>query len=212
MRRLLLAAPLLALPILTTACSAGTAVTLGSTTIDSKHVDEVARSFCSALDQVQNGTIPLSAVRDEVVSSLTARAAAQQFGATYGVTAGAAYAQQVSNLTKQLTQFDADTLADVVEVQAAQDYVGDVLTGVGAKLQPSAEASAQATAAQQAFTEWLGEQDLDVNPVYGLDLTGGRINSIDSSISLAVSDTAKSALDTSGSSDVSALPQSQRCG
>ncbi|MFT4288451.1 hypothetical protein [Nocardioides sp.] len=223
MRRLLLAAPVL---LALTACGAGTAVSVGDESISTEHVDEVTRAYCDALGTVSNGSaVPLQLVRSSVVNALGLRAAVAEFAASYDVTAGADYKQQVSALTQQLTQFDSATQQAIIDVEGAQAYITSVLAGVGAELEPSGSAATQTTAAQDALNTWLGEHDIDLNPVYGLDAggvqldedTGGRFDSTDASVSLAVSDIAKTALgageDSSSAAAAAAdLPQSQRCG
>ncbi len=205
MRRLILLAPLLAG---LTACNAATAISLGGESIGTRHVDEVTRSYCTVLAKLGSGTAtPLSTVRSQVVSSLAARAAAEQFGAAYDVSADDSYESDVASLADQLAQFDDDTATQVIEVAGAQAYLAAVLTSVETKLQPGGDSS-DTSQAQQVFTDWLGKHDIELNPVYGLDVTGGKVSSVDASVSLAVSDTATSAL----SGATTTLPASQSCG
>lgn len=199
---------LLSLPALALVLSAcggtgpqpGTAVAIDGHRLSVRHVDDVAARYCAALTKVgTGGAVPAQAVRTEVVSALTARLAAEAFAAERGIEPNSSYEQALAQLRPQLASFDEKTQAAITEVQGAQPYIGAVVAGVG----------------EQSFTEWLGKQDVRVNPVYGVRLDGDKLARVDPSLSVAASDLAKSAdkaVRDPSAADAGSLPSSQRCG
>ena len=191
MRRVtLLTLPLLALVL--TACGGsgprpGTALALDDLRVTTRHVDDVSSSYCSALVMAGN-TLPTQSVRNEVVRALAARMVAVRFAEVRGIEPDASYATAETNLRKQLSSFDEDTQDAVIEVKAAPAYVGSVVSRVGEK----------------SFTQWLDEQHLVVNPVYGIKLKGANFTNLDPSLSRATSPQAKAAV--KGAVDPSAAP------
>ena len=66
---------------------------------------------------------------------------------------------------------------------------------------------------QQVFAEWLDDNDVEIDPQYGLDLAEGEVGRIDTNLSFAVSDEAVAAGDEAADAAYAkGLPDSQRCG
>lgn len=176
-----------------------TAVSIDDTTVSTSHVDNVANRYCEALTEVGNGNVVTAqAVRSEVVTALTLRLAVEKYADEQGLGPDASYAKTIAQLRSQIGDFDEDTQDAIVEVNGAETYLSSV---VGDD--------------QDAFTSWLADQDVELNPVYGIKLHGDSVTQVDGSISVAESDTAKSALSSATdptSADASGLPSSQRCG
>lgn len=178
MRRVtLLTVPVLALAL--TACGGsgprpGTAIAVGDLSVTTKHVDDVATRYCQALTKV--GTQATSqTVRNQVVGALAARLVAERFAEVRGITPGASYEAEQGKLRSQLSKFDDRTQDAIVEVEGAQSYVSAVVGQVG----------------EPAFTQWLHDQHVVVNPVYGMKVEGDRFTRVDPSLSVAASDLAK---------------------
>jgi hypothetical protein len=165
----------------------GTALQLDDLRVTTRHVDDVASSYCTALATVGTES-SAQTVRNQVVGALAARLVAERFADVRGIEPDASYATAETNLRKQLTSFDEDAQDAIIEVEGAQAYVTAVVNGVGEK----------------SFTEWLDEQHVVVNPVYGLKLDGSSFTQLDPSLSHATSQQAKSAV--KGAADPSAAP------
>jgi hypothetical protein len=176
----------------------GTALDLDGHTVSTAHVNDVATRYCAALTKVgSDNPVPASAIRTQVVSALAARLAAQRYAAAQGLQPGPAYTQQIAQLRPQLTAFSPQTQDAIIEVEGAQSYVSSIVD----------------SSQQQAFTAWLGKQDVVVNPVYGLELQGENITRVDSSVSLATSKTAKAAVKAAGDpSGQTVVPGGRTCG
>lgn len=205
MRRLTLIArasvPVLALALLAGCGSSGphpgTALDIDGHTVSTKHVDDVATRYCAALSKVGvEKPVPVSAVRTLVVNALTARLAAQRYAAAQGRQPAASYTQGVAGLRAQLGAFGPSTQDAIIEVEGAQSYVSAIVP----------------TADQQAFASWLDKQDVVVNPVYGLTLKGAEITRVDSSLSVAASDTAKAAVKAASDPSVDTVVPGPTCG
>lgn len=199
MRRVtLLTAPVLAL--LLAGCGGsgpqpGTALKLDGERVTTAHVDDVASRYCDALAKV-GSTASAQTVQSQVVGALAARLAAERFADARGIEPGASYNSAVAQLRQQLADFDTDTQDAIIEVEGADAYVSAVTEPVG----------------EQSFTQWLDDQHMAVNPVYGMTLTGSKFAHVDGSLSVAASERARSAV--AAAADPSAAPaaNARSCG
>jgi peptidyl-prolyl cis-trans isomerase SurA len=194
----LLTAPVLAL--LLTACGEsgpqpGTALRLDGDRVTTSHVDDVATRYCQALAKVGT-TVPAQTVQSQVVGALAARLAAERFAQARGIEPGPSYNSSVAQLRQQLADFDARTQDAIIEVEGAGSYVSAVTESVG----------------QQAFTEWLGDQHMAVNPVYGMTLDGAKITNVDASLSVAASERAKAAVKAAADPSAAPVAGGRSCG
>jgi hypothetical protein len=206
----------------------GTAVKIGDQSLTTSDVDQLASGFCDALrPQLQsNGAVyPMSFVRAYVVRNLTVRAAAQQLADQYAVTLPASYDQAVRDLRTQLTGIPEDKLDLAVEVESVRSYVRAVELEVGRQLlaqagTTGADDSARQLRGQDALEQWMSEHPADVNPLYGIKVTGTGLDApdlIDTGSTYALSANAVAAEKTSSSAGpdpayAASLPSSQRCG
>ena len=81
----------------------------------------------------------------------------------------------------------------MVAIESSASYLSGVQQAVGAELlreqgnaQPTIEESTQA--GQQAFNEWLDDQDVSIDPQFGVELQDGQAVPTDTSLSHAVGD------------------------
>ena len=194
----LLTAPVLAL--LLAACGSsgprpGTALELDGQRVSTRHVDDVASRYCRALSKIGQ-SVTRQAVRTQVVGAMAARLIGERFAEAQGVKPGAAYEQQLRQLKSQIGQFDQKTQDAIVEVEGSQYFVNAVIRNGG----------------EQAFTKWLADQHVVVNPVYGLDVDAGRFAHHDASLSVAASGNAKSAVQAASDPSAAPAPGSPTCG
>ncbi len=200
----------LAATVLLTGCGAvpdltpGVAAKIGDDTVSTGRVRDVAASYCAAVRrQPQSQPVAMSLVNQQVVTSLALREAATRFADEEGVTPDSSYQDTIDKAEaggefKGLSAAEKDA---VITVAGTQYYLTAVENGAG-----------QDGAAR--FQKWLADQDVRLDPRYGVTLDGGKAAPADTSLSYAVSDLAK-ADDGGQQSDAGAvlkLPSSQRCG
>lgn len=184
----------------------GVAIETGDERVASSRVDDVLTRYCDAIGQVSPQPVARREVRNQVVGALAATSAADAFAAPYDVEAGAAYTQAVARLRTQLRDFDADTQDAIVAVEGASAYIDALATAVGHELEPGADDAAAGEAGRAALTEWLDENDVTINPRYGLRLDGDQLQPQDTSVSVAARDSEEP------QGDAASLPSAQRCG
>lgn len=216
----------LASTVLLTGCGSvpgfnpGVAARVGDQTISMDRVDEVTTSYCEAAErQLQEGQVlPQHYLRGQVAGALALRAAADRFAAEHGVSPDVEYDQAVQQAEQSLSTLPEDERQAIIDVQGVSVYVGAVEKSVGMKLRQeqgrstSDEDAVRATG-HRAFSTWLEDQDIELDPRFGVSIDGGKTAASDTSLSYAVSDTAKSA--DAGQPDTTyaaGLPDNQRCG
>jgi hypothetical protein len=163
--------------------------------VTTRHVDDVASSYCTALTKAGNEG-SAQTVRTQVVAALAARLVAERFAEERGIEPDSSYATAETNLRKQLTSFDTDTQDAIIEVEGAQAYVTSVVNRVG----------------EQSFTQWLDKQDVVVNPVYGMRLDGSSFTHLDPSLSRATSEQATAAVKSAADPSAAPAPNVRSCG
>ena len=207
----------------------GVAVNVGDQTLSTSEVDELTVAYCEGIaPQLESGgaVFPMGFVRGYVVRNLTLQAAAEQLAEHYSVELPPSYDEAVRTLRTNLeTSFRADRVDQALEVDSAGLYVDAVELAVGELLleqagQTGADDEAKRARGKDALQEWLSEHPADVNPRYGIAVTGtdlGPPNFIDTGTSFPLSATAVNA-EKAGSDDgpdpdyTATLPSSQRCG
>lgn len=198
----------------------GVAAQVGDTSITVSQVDSVASEYCSAITsqlQSNNQVLPLHYLRTGVVGRLTLVAAAKQFAAEKGVTAGSQYDQKVAQLQGAVASLPAEQQDAVIQIESSGDYISGVERAVGKQVLEAAGttgSAADATAAgQKAFSAWLADQSISIDPQFGLKIEEDQTVPTDTSVSYALSDTARSGAATSPDQTYAAsLPASHRCG
>lgn len=209
----------------------GAAATVGGAELSSDTVDEYVGYFCDALENEafgDVGPVARSELKQGVAGNLTRRLAAEQLAEQYDVDPGEYYQQVRAEAQQSLGDFPEDATEALVEVQTSDAYLNAVLLAVGEQvLAEQGEQDPGPQAAQErgvaVFTEWLAEQDVEVDPALGVDLAeDGTWARTDTATSVAGSDLAvvvgSGAVDEAGqpiedyAAYVSSLPASQRCG
>ncbi|MDN4160095.1 hypothetical protein [Nocardioides abyssi] len=202
-----------------TGFSPGLAAEVGDTSITTDRVDAVAASYCDALrPQLEGQVVPQRYLTSGVAGQLALAAAAEQLAAEVGVEAGPDYARQVAQLRRAVAGLPEDQQEAVLAVESAGSRVSDLVVGVGRELAEQ-EGLADATDEQvaelgnQALAAWLDDNDVEVNPRYGVELRDGQPVDVDRSTSVAVGEVATAALADAPDQEYAAtLPESQRCG
>lgn len=218
----------LASTLLLTGCGAvpafspGVAARVDDDTITLDQVDEMTTSYCAAAEQqLQPGQVlPEHYLRGQVAGSLALRSAADQFAGEQGVTPDESYEQAVQRAQTSLKDLPADQAQAIVDVQGASIYVqavekaaGEQILSAQGKSASSSGQDAAQTAGQKAFRSWLADQDVRLDPRFGVSISSGQVATTDTSLSYALGDTAKSAdADQPDSTYAAGLPDTQRCG
>jgi hypothetical protein len=211
----------LAATVLLTGCDGvpafnpGVAAQVGDDTITMSTVDDVSTSFCEYVEpQLQEGQVLAQRyVRGQVAGSLALRAAADQFAAEHGVSAGPSYDTAVAQAEQNLQDLTDAQRQAVIDVQGATTYVQAIESAVGAQLGTSGGQRAKIAAGQQEFVAWLDDHDIRIDPRFGVSIDTGATVATDTTLSHAVTDTATKADAEQPDPDYAgALPENQRCG
>jgi hypothetical protein len=206
--RVSLAAGVAVAAVLLTGCGAvpdlnpGAAAQVGDETVTEARVRDVAADYCPAIaPQLQGQAIALNQLNARVAGSLALRAAGDQFAAEEGVEADPGY-QDAIDSADAAGQFKGMSAAEkdaFIEVGAAELYITSIEKSVGAD-------------GKALFQKWLDDNDVRINPRYGVSLADSVATPADTSLSFAVSATAKQATaDTPDTTYAATLPQTQRC-
>lgn len=200
----------------------GLAARVGDQVITLSRVDDVATSYCAAAEkQLQQGqVIPQHYLRGQVAGALALRTAAEQFAAAHDVTPDATYDQAVAQAKEQdaLKALPADQVDALIEVQGASVFVGAVELSAGrailsdrGKTNPSDKAAA--AAGQKAFRDWLADNEVRIDPRFGISIESGQTTKTDTSVSYPLGDVASKAdADQPDAAYAAGLPAAQRCG
>lgn len=211
--------------LLLTGCAGarpGVAADVNGSTISLSEVDDLADSFCTAIEP-QLGTseqapaaISLTSLRAGVLQQLVAREIADQVGADYDVSPGATYRRALQSARSAAAAVPEDVRADYVDVQTTGDYISDLVTQAAEKdlvAAGNAEPTQEEISgrASELFSQYTDRADIEIDPRFGI---GSDLLAKDGSISYAVSDTAKAGV-KAADDDVTyaqSLPASLRCG
>lgn len=205
--------------VLLTGCGAmpafnpGVAARVGDETVSVDEVDEVSTSFCEYVEgQLQSGQVLAGHyLRGQVAGALALRMAVDQFAEEQGVSAAEDYANAVAEAEKQLESLPDDQVQAVIDVQGVPLYVQAVEKSVGEQQGASGDEATQA--GEAAFLAWLDEQDVDVDPRFGVSIEEGATQPTDTSLSFGLGDTSKQAdAEEPDTAYAALLPETQRCG
>jgi hypothetical protein len=206
--------------LLLTGCgsaSPGVAVKVGDEEISTRHVDAVTTNYCTAVGELESA-VPMGFVRQYVVQLLTLRSQASQIADDYGVEPGSTYFNDVAQRETAAEAQPEGVRDDYVELASTSAYAQDILDQVGRIVleeQGVTDATAEQTtqAGIDVFNQWPNTHDLEVDPRFGLRTVDGVLSPVDTSTSVAVSDTAKSGSATEPDpAFAETLPVSHRCG
>lgn len=211
----------LATSVLLTGCNSvpafnpGVAAQVGDDTISMSTVDDMTAAYCQAAEtQLQEDqALPQHYLRGQVAGSLALRAAADQFAAEQGVTADPSYDAAVKQAEQSLADLSEAQRQAIIQVQGAATYVTAVEKAVGAALGGGGGDKAKQAAGQQAFQHWLADQDIRIDPRFGVSISDGASRLTDTSLSFGLSDTStKADADQPDTEYAGGLPDNQRCG
>jgi hypothetical protein len=218
----------LVLPGLLTGCGVagtgihpGAAVEVGDDTISMSTVDTTASNYCSAIEDqlAQNHQVlPMRYLRAGIAGQLALVSAARQLADDYGVEPGVQYERKVSDLEGAISQLSEGEQEAVIDVESSSTYISSVQQAVGEQVlqdqgtkRPQPEAATQA--GKEAFTKWLDEHDVSLDPKLGVTIQDASAVPTDSSVSFPVGSTAKLGLaETPDQKYAAALPDALRCG
>ncbi len=179
----------------------GVAAQVGDDTISVSEVDTAASDYCSAIEsqlQGDNQVVPLRYLRGGIAGQLALLSAARQFAAEKGVDAGRQYEQKVAELQSAVATLPQGQQDAVVEVESSATYISGVQQAVGEEVlrgqgvrkpQPSDSLAA----GQQAFVAWLDDQDVSIDPQFGVAIKNGQAVPVDTSVSFPLGETATKA-------------------
>ena len=199
----------------------GVAAQVGDDQIKVSQVDEIASNYCSAITEQlrgENQVLPLRYLRGGIAGQLALVAAAEQLADEYGVEPGPAVrpeGRRPEGRGRRPARGPAgrrgrDRVVGVVPQRGPAGRRRELLREQG-NAQPTIEESTQA--GQQAFNEWLDEQDVSIDPQFGVELKDGQAVPTDTSLSHAVGTTAKNGnADSPDPAYAGSLPASLRCG
>ncbi|MBC9734596.1 hypothetical protein [Nocardioides marmotae] len=197
----------------------GVAAEVGDTAITTDRVDTIAASYCDAITpQLEGQVLPNRYLTSGVAGQLALAAAAEQMAAEHGVEPGQQYAGQVARLEAAVAALPEDQREAVVEVESTNSLVSDLVLGVGrvlAEEQGLADPTEEQVAGlgNEALAAWIEDNDVEINPRYGVELRDGQPLDTDTETSVAVGEVASAAMAESPDPVyAAALPDSQRCG
>jgi peptidyl-prolyl cis-trans isomerase SurA len=209
--------------VLLTGCGAvpglnpGVAFRVDDDSVSTQDLADLASDYCAALTSSEQagGAVPNHYVYGLTASSLALRSSASQFMAEHDATLDDSYATTVAQAEQQqLAELDEAERDAVIEVGAASIYVAAAETAVGREVLGGTPSDEDAQAAgHEAFVGWIDDNDVRLDPKYGVSIETGTAVLADTSVSYSLSETA-----TAGQADkpdnalAAALPASQRCG
>lgn len=201
--------------------SPGTAATVGDETITVDQVDNAAEAVCRSVErELRSGSqvVAMSQMKQYALSLLAAAAEARQIADEYDVDPGPAVERASSQWQAQAQTLPEDLRDDYVAIMSAETMVNEVISEAG-RAALDAEGVDGATvedAAQRGsdiFSTWPDSNGVEVDPRYGLELVDGRLQQVDTSLSVPVSEAALAGVAPDPEpAYVSSLPQNQRCG
>lgn len=219
-RRLSTAVTLGVAGLLLTGCgsaSPGVAAQIGDQELSVRQVDSATAHYCTALGELES-EVPMSYVRQFVVQLLAVRSQTEQIAEDYGVQPGSTYLNDVAQRQGTAATQPEEVREDYVELASTTAYAQDILDQVGAiELDNQGIGDATAEQVSQAgvdvFNRWPDVNGIDIDPRFGLQNVDGTLTVVDTSTSVAVSDTAKAGLATEpDTAFAQSLPQTHRCG
>jgi hypothetical protein len=198
----------------------GVAAQVGDDTISVNRVNELTAGYCSAYERQLEGdaqALPLGVLSAGILQRLALSSAAEQLADEYDVEPTAQYKASLATLTKSTEVLDDDEAEARIEVESSPPYVADILTTIGTQdlvddgvSEPTSDDAL--ARGQELLSQWLADQEPDIDPSYGFVLDSAQPEPVDSSTSFAVSDTAKAgSADESDPDYARGLPASQRC-
>lgn len=223
----------------------GAAVVVGEEVVSEDRLDLASRALCTyfepELEQRQQ-SVPLVEVRRSAAVLLGLRSAVEQLAAHYDASPGSDFNREVTRIEGLAERLPEEEREAFLEVQGAQSYVpitlaevgGQVLEAEGDPQGADADLTDRTAAGLRVLLDFLEGEEVEFAPSLGLDvevpelpeaptleessaLIGGLFVPVDSSASVAVTDTALAASGGAGEPGQpgaadGTLPADQRCG
>ena len=218
----LVAAGALALSLAGCSTHPGDAATVGSTSIETAHLDEVASAICSAQAQSSQTGQPQEqssrSNRELALGLLIDSRLSADYGAAKGLEpsqeqlnrAMASRAQLLASVPEEHREVLKDTLTDLDKSQLTMAEAGRrALEQAGSK---NITAQTAIPAGLKVRNAWVDKNvDVSVDPRFGT-FSNGNLQATSGSLSAAVSSQAKAGAKTQPSSSwLASLPASQKC-
>lgn len=158
----------------------GTAADVDGAGIDSSYVDDTVDGACDYLDaQAGGGAIPRAALRRLVVETLVREKAAEQLVDELGAELSDTYPEALAGIEQDYTdapdeQAEAMRVGDRSNtyVAYAADAIGNTLLREETGREPGVAQEIR-DRGNEAIAQWLADNDVDLNPTYGLRLDEG---------------------------------------
>lgn len=199
----------------------GVAAEVGDESITVRTVDRIAGDYCSAiLDQLagNNQVLPQRYLRGGVAAQLTLVSAAEQLAAQYDVEPGEQYDQKVAELQGAVATLSEGEQEAVLAIESSSTYISGVVQAIGdqqlrAEGAPAPTSDEAAAAGRKVFDAWLAENDVEIDPQFGVEIKDGQVVTTDTSVSVAVGEAAKNGqAETPDDQYSRSLASSHRCG
>lgn len=199
----------------------GVAIRVGDETISNTVVDEAAGGICLAFKDQFTGegqTVPMSFIRQGVIQLLTLDSQARQIAEEYDVTPDQQYNREVASVRAAAEALPEDVRADYVKVMTANALANSVVDQVGrsalkAEGVRNATVDQVAQKGQDVFAVWPDANGVEIDPRYGLKMIDGVLEPVDTNLSVAVGETARTGMATDPDPAYAAgLPAGHRCG
>lgn len=177
-----------------------TAARVGDTTISVDEVDRLTDEVCSLRSEraeLSGGPQTRGTTRRGITESLVYEAALTQLLDETGTELGADYEEALATSRSE---------AEELQLDAEQAEVYNEVNGIGAFIR-----SALTAVGEDALLGWLEDNDVTVNPVFGLEVDGDQGFTEAGSLSVPVSDDALGAASPSAE-QLESLPDDQVCG
>jgi len=201
----------------------GVAVKVDDESVTVREVDDLAADYCDVLSPDLQGNsppqvLPLGYLRSGIAGLLGQRMVAEQLAAEYDVEPGATYDDAMVQLEARLRGLDEDVREATKTVESASAYVQAIQIAVGAQLLEEAGGTdatqdTQLARGQEAFADWVADNDVEFDPEFGVDLVDGVVQPVDSTLSVPVGEGAKAAAtrDASDQDYATSLPAAHTC-
>jgi hypothetical protein len=199
----------------------GVAARVGDDTIRLSTVDRLAKDYCSAVESQladSKRILPNQYLRSGVAGQLALVSAARQLADEQGVGAGIQYDRKVGELESATSTLPEEQQEAVLEVESAPAYLAGVLQAVGEKLLAAdgtdrPDAAAAAAEGEKALSAWVTENEVEIDPQFGLVIEDGKPVAADTSISYGVGTAAENGVaEAPDQAYAASLPDSLRCG
>lgn len=204
--KLAVLAPLSIALLSLTACGdadPGSAATAGDVSVSTDTASETTTLYCDALATV-NQVTSRAGMRAYVATALATRELSAEFAASYGVDLDEAMADQTAAFVAGVPQISPEQAEAVAQVELTPQIAQTIAPLVGAAVDPTGSDADQTTAGMNAYDDYIAAHPVTLSPAYG----GPRV-------AVAVSNTSLVAgkdVTQVTPEEVSALPESQRCG